>query len=156
MAEHDIASASRYRLLSDGTNLGLFKSSGLIVATGTGSSGWLFAARQLIPQKVSEIVQRIGSDAQCRYINEQISNVASKQTTFGSDQHRFFYFVREGFANTKRTEGFTEDLQIVSEMLTGELVVDGWMNIPLNLGEPIHLQTAGSELSLTDLQLIFD
>ena len=41
-------------------------------------------------------------------------------------------------------------------MLTGELVIDGWMNVPLNLGEPIHLQTAGDELSLTDLQLIID
>lgn len=45
VAEHDIASASRYRLLSDKQNLGLFKSSGLIVSTGTGSNGWLYTAR---------------------------------------------------------------------------------------------------------------
>lgn len=45
VAEHDIASASRYRLVSDKHNLGLFKSSGLIVATGTGSTGWLYTAR---------------------------------------------------------------------------------------------------------------
>lgn len=49
IAEHDVASASRYRLIPDKQNLGLFKSSGLIVSTGTGSTGWLYAARQIIP-----------------------------------------------------------------------------------------------------------
>jgi len=40
-AEKDVASASRYRLVPDGKDLGMFKSSGLIVSTGSGSSGWL-------------------------------------------------------------------------------------------------------------------
>ena len=45
IAEHDVASASRYRIKPNGVNLGLFKSSGLIVSTGVGSTGWLYAAR---------------------------------------------------------------------------------------------------------------
>lgn len=45
IAEHEVASASRYRLVPDGENLGLFKSSGLIVSTGTGSQAWLYNAR---------------------------------------------------------------------------------------------------------------
>ena len=49
-AEHDVASASRYCIMKDGIDLGVFKSSGLIVSTGTGSSGWLYAARQLTVQ----------------------------------------------------------------------------------------------------------
>ena len=61
IAEHDVASASRYRLVSDNQSLGLYKSSGLIVSTGCGSSGWLKSARQIIPQKVSDILSRIGA-----------------------------------------------------------------------------------------------
>ena len=45
LAERDMASASRYRLITDGQNLGMFKSSGLLVSTGVGSTGWLYAAR---------------------------------------------------------------------------------------------------------------
>ena len=36
-----------YRLIVDGRDIGKFKSSGIIIATGTGSSGWLFSARQV-------------------------------------------------------------------------------------------------------------
>mmetsp|Transcript_14972 Transcript_14972/g.20304 ORF Transcript_14972/g.20304 Transcript_14972/m.20304 type:complete len:165 (+) Transcript_14972:297-791(+) len=44
-AERDVSSASRYCIMKDGRDLGVFKSSGLIVSTGTGSTGWLYAAR---------------------------------------------------------------------------------------------------------------
>lgn len=45
IAERDGTSMSRYRLGADGRDLGVFKSSGLIVSTGTGSTGWLYASR---------------------------------------------------------------------------------------------------------------
>ena len=46
-AEKDVSSASRYCIMKDGHDLGVFKSSGLLVSTGTGSTGWLYAARQV-------------------------------------------------------------------------------------------------------------
>ena len=45
VAEKDVSSASRYCIMKDGHDLGVFKSSGLIVSTGTGSTGWLYSAR---------------------------------------------------------------------------------------------------------------
>lgn len=44
-AEKDVASTSMYRLVVDDREIGKFKSSGIIVATGTGSTGWLYSAR---------------------------------------------------------------------------------------------------------------
>ena len=82
---------------------------------------------------------------------EQVSETLSNDTIFDLDDDRFFYFVREGFANTTRTEGFSKDLEITSEMLTGECIVDGWHHVPLNLGEPIIVKTASPQLSLTQL-----
>lgn len=61
IAEADVASASRYRLRPDGRDLGMFKSSGLIVSTGTGSSGWLLNAKHITSGKIKALVERIGS-----------------------------------------------------------------------------------------------
>lgn len=54
-AEKDVSSASRYHILKDNVDLGVFKSSGLIVSTGTGSTGWLYAARQITSQQLADI-----------------------------------------------------------------------------------------------------
>jgi NAD kinase len=45
MAEKDVSTTSMYRLEVDNKDLGKFKSSGIIISTGTGSSGWLYSAR---------------------------------------------------------------------------------------------------------------
>lgn len=47
VAEKDVGKTSIYRLRVDGHDLGKFKSSGLLISTGTGSSGWLFSARRI-------------------------------------------------------------------------------------------------------------
>lgn len=54
-AEKEVSSASRYCIIKDGLDLGVFKSSGLIVSTGTGSTGWLYGARQLTVAQLDEI-----------------------------------------------------------------------------------------------------
>ena len=55
VAEKDVSSASRYCIMKDGHDLGVFKSSGLIVATGTGSTGWLYSARQLTIDQLADV-----------------------------------------------------------------------------------------------------
>jgi hypothetical protein len=54
--------------------------------------------------------------------------VINEETKFGSDEHRMFYFIREGFAIKKSqpTEGFCESLDVTCEMLNGEVILDGW------------------------------
>jgi NAD kinase len=47
VAEKDVATTSCYKLVVDDREMGKFKSSGLIISTGTGSSGWLYSARQI-------------------------------------------------------------------------------------------------------------
>jgi len=52
-AEADPTSLSNFRLVIDGFDLGQFKSSGIIISTGSGSSGWLYSARYVSPKKVN-------------------------------------------------------------------------------------------------------
>jgi NAD+ kinase len=47
VAEKEIGKTSIYRLFVDNEYLGKFKSSGIIISTGTGSTGWLFSARRI-------------------------------------------------------------------------------------------------------------
>ena len=77
IAEKDVASASRYRIMPDGIDLGMFKSSGLIVSTGTGSSGWLYSARQLNGAKISAVMEKLGADWQSGSKNEAIAKKLS-------------------------------------------------------------------------------
>ena len=44
-AEKDVSNTSMYKLIIDGKDMGKFKSSGIIISTGTGSSGWLYSVR---------------------------------------------------------------------------------------------------------------
>ena len=54
-AEKDVSCTSMYKLSVDDKDMGKFKSSGILVSTGTGSSGWLYSARQISSNDV-EIV----------------------------------------------------------------------------------------------------
>jgi len=100
VAEKDMSSASRFRLVPNGQNLGLFKSSGLIISTGTGSSGWLYAARQVVPLKLVNLAHKVGSAIPTTELVDKLSKKISDETLFGADEERMFFFVREGFALT--------------------------------------------------------
>ena len=63
-AEMDPSQLSIYRLNIDGRDLGKFRSSGIIISTGTGSTGWLYAAKQISAQRVSHLKRMIGMKLQ--------------------------------------------------------------------------------------------
>jgi len=60
-AEKDTGKTSIYKLMVDGAELGKFKSSGIIISTGTGSSGWLFSARRITQSDVRTILNYLGN-----------------------------------------------------------------------------------------------
>ena len=47
VAEDKVSRTSIFKLTVDKKNLGKFKSSGLLIATGTGSTGWLHSAKRM-------------------------------------------------------------------------------------------------------------
>ena len=59
MAEKDSSKTSTYQINVDGMNLGRFKSSGVIVSTGTGSSGWLYGAKRVTNTNVKDIAKEL-------------------------------------------------------------------------------------------------
>ena len=49
-----------YRLTVDNRELGKFRSSGIIIATGTGSTGWLYSAKSITAKQVNQLKKVIG------------------------------------------------------------------------------------------------
>jgi NAD kinase len=76
-AEKDVSCTSMYKLVIDNKDMGKFKSSGIIISTGTGSSGWLYSARQITPHDVSIVQKMMGIENQSEMINENLSALIS-------------------------------------------------------------------------------
>ena len=138
-AEKDVSSASRYHVVQDGIDMGVFKSSGLIVSTGTGSTGWLYAARQITAQQLADIQKTLGTLNLDDTVNEELAREISDETVFDRGADKMYFCVREGFSMTKMGEGFCTKMRVTSEMLNGEAIVDGWYQTDLSIGDSFTL-----------------
>ena len=151
--------------------MGKFKSSGILVSTGTGSSGWLYAAKAISPHTVAHFRSLIGlnekqqenvmfnwqnSSANDNFATTELDRLVAKRisdkTLFPVDRDEMFYFVREGFQETKISEGFCQKLMITNDMLRGEVSIDGQVTIPIEIGDKIELKTH-PDLALRCLRL---
>ena len=59
MAEKNASKTSMYKIAVEGEDIGKFKSSGIIVSTGSGSSGWIYGAKRVTNSNVNEILQEL-------------------------------------------------------------------------------------------------
>lgn len=82
VAEQDTGKTSIYRLIVDNIYLGKFKSSGMIISTGTGSSGWLFSARRITQSDVRTILNQLGNSDNQELVEEHFAKTVSMQTLF--------------------------------------------------------------------------
>ena len=130
-----------YRLNVDDRDLGKFKSSGIIIASGTGSTGWLYSAKSISPYQVNHFKRIIGNtkDKTLDLIDYEIAKKINDKTIFSSDSKQMFYYVREGFQETAISEGFCNEFIFTSEMLKGEIKIDGQQNIPIGIGDRFKL-----------------
>jgi hypothetical protein len=127
----------------DGRDLGKFRSSGIIISTGTGSTGWLYAAKQISAHRVSHLKRMIGmklvNDDSPDLVDYEIAQTVSNKTIFPSDSNKMYYYVREGFQETTISEGFCKDMVLTSEMLGGVLKIDGHTALTIGMGDRYHL-----------------
>ena len=100
-SEKDPSILSVYRLNVDGRDLGKFRSSGILIATGTGSTGWLYSARQTTAKQVSNLKRLIGlkgsGENLIDLIDYEMAKEISSESIFAMDSINMYYFVREGF-----------------------------------------------------------
>ncbi len=110
-AEKDVAMTSTFRLAVDGKETGKFKSSGILISTGTGSTGWLYSAKQISYHDIQTIQRFFGTGDEHGNIAEEMTKQINSQNVFPIDEESLYYFVKEGYTNDPssylwRAEGF--------------------------------------------------
>ena len=81
-AEKDVSCTSMYRIIVDDRDMGKFKSSGIIIATGTGSSGWLYSARQVTEHDVGTIQTILGVEENPDLVKLRALTISGEQEPF--------------------------------------------------------------------------
>jgi NAD+ kinase len=145
-AEKDTGKTSIYRLFVDHVDLGKFKSSGIIISTGTGSSGWLFSARRITQSDVRTILNYLGNGESIELVEEHFAKTVSKQTIFPPDEERMYFFVREGYTKdptnyNRHSEGFAKHIKYLSELIEGRVYIDGYYTKDIGLGDVFTVDT---------------
>ena len=146
VSEQEIGKTSVYKLKVDSNDLGRFKSSGLIISTGTGSSGWLFSARRTTQSVVRTVLQQLGTQENQELVEQLFSKIVSQQSLFPAEDERMYYFIREGYAKDlagfdQHKEGFARELEYFSELIEGRVYIDGHFKRDIGLGEVFTVDT---------------
>ena len=58
-------------------------------------------------------------------LDRLVAKRISDKTLFPVDRDKMYYFVREGFQETRISAGFCQQLVLTSDMLRGEVNIDG-------------------------------
>jgi len=93
-AEKNVGLCSIYRLKADNHYVGKFKSSGLLICTGTGSTGWLHSAKRVTYNDVEACLRHLGLQ-ECEDTINGIATELSKTTVFDEKDPQMYYYVRE-------------------------------------------------------------
>lgn len=129
----------------------------MIVSTGTGSSGWLYGAKRITNFKVHNILNHLKTDAfekeniqlfkkfqdasDTTQLEEEIANQISSVTHFEPEKDQLYYFVREPFSSTLQNEGFASDIELFSELVDGQICIDGGLQFPVEFGDRVHIDS---------------
>lgn len=146
--------------MADGKDMGKFKSSGIIVSTGTGSSAWLYSSKQITYQDIQIVQKFIGGEKNTDTAYQQIARLINNKNTFALDSDKIYYFVREGFTTDPvqyswRAEGYCKSLKVTSEMIDGSVQIDGYWKYNVGIGDQFYV-TCNPEFSLKCIKLIED
>ena len=122
--------------------LGKFKSSGIIISTGTGSTGWLYSAKRFTEIDVERALAKLGAYNEPAEVHASIANSLSEQTVFPPDKPEMYYYVREpciGISSSSDFEnegqGFARNLEFLSELIYGRVNIDGLQALDISLGD---------------------
>ena len=68
-----MSQTSVFRLNVDDNYIGKFKSSGLLIATGTGSTGWLYSAKRFTELDVRRALGNLGAHGEPEEVAQHIA-----------------------------------------------------------------------------------
>lgn len=95
VAEKNVGASSIFRTRVDGNYIGKFKSSGMIIATGTGATGWLYSAKRFTETEVKSTLDGLGFIGEPAETVKKIADELSDATKFAPNRSDLYYYIRE-------------------------------------------------------------
>jgi len=95
VAEKNVGASSIFRTRVDGAYIGKFKSSGMIISTGTGATGWLYSAKRFTETEVQNTLDVLGFTGEPGEAVKKIADELSESTRFAPNRPELFYYIRE-------------------------------------------------------------
>ena len=77
VAEENVSQTSIFHFGVDKKQVGKFKSSGLLIATGTGSTGWLYSAKRFTELDAERALHNLGAHAEPESVMNHIAQSIS-------------------------------------------------------------------------------
>ena len=150
MTERNIGKASSYMLKVDDTNHGKIKSSGILLSTGTGSTGWLYNARKANIGYIEDIMLELGFEAST--VSKHVRRTV-EDFIFKTNDMRMYYYNREMWADPRKRlqlrdpaiEGFCSTMVLKSMCLEGTVVIDGNVAAVMKTGDKIEAKTVAEK-----------
>jgi len=100
VGEKNVAKTSVYRVkVDDDDYIGKFMSSGMLISTGTGSTGWLYSAMRYSEQNVNAALEILGHHGEPELVRIHLAEELSKETIFPANSKEMFYHIREANAS---------------------------------------------------------
>ena len=133
-----MAQASIFSLNINKNYLGKFKSSGLIISTGTGSTGWLYSAKRFTEINVQRALTKMGAFDEPEEVYQNIAVALSEQTVFSPSRPEMYFLVRESMKGKHfKSEGggFASEIEFLSELIDGRVNIDGMKNMDVSMGD---------------------
>lgn len=100
-AEKDVSSCSVFRVKLDADEyIGKFKSSGILISSGTGSTGWVHSARKFTEMDIHRALVEFGMHDENELVRLHLAESLSNQNVFDHDMEKMFYYVREASSSS--------------------------------------------------------
>ncbi|XP_043288662.1 NAD kinase 2, mitochondrial isoform X2 [Venturia canescens] len=133
--------------VDDGPDFHKVKSSGLCISTGTGSSSWYRAINSLTTQMVKDILRV--ADPHKSHTEEELEKICTdfnNSLQFPADDQRMSYAIRDIIINdiwplpkTIAPRDFCTTMTVQSQCYDADLVLDGGIGVPFNVGTTAYL-----------------
>lgn len=130
------ARVSRYELSVDNNKPLKYKSSGLTVCTGTGSTAWYFNSNKMTPQQVKTVLEVTNTKINTNDKNlvDDIMQQCNEKLLFHPTEPIMAYSIRDNIGYAPSSTGNAKCVGITSRMQNGSLVIDGRQYYTFNNG----------------------